>query len=157
MRGPANHILTATAATVFVAEMIFAQLLDFTAKVQTRGGDGFTTEPLSTSWWNMLMIETNPMDAQFFALLIFSIPILAFIVLSRSIIFKTLFSILFLDQAWRAGKVFMSSERLIDRNGCFACDVQFFGIVIVSLFCLLALFGLAAWRLARSARVGLAE
>jgi hypothetical protein len=154
MRGLVNHILTATAATVFVAELIFAQLLDFTALVQSRGGDGFKTEPLSSSWWNIL-IEKSPMDAQFFALLIFSIPILAFVVLSRSIIFKTLFSILFLDQAWHAGKVFMSAERLVDRNGCFACDVQFFGIMTVSLFCLLALFGLAAWRLARGARVGL--
>jgi hypothetical protein len=79
MRGLANHILTATAATVFVAAMIFAQLLDFTAKVQARGGDGFRTEPLSTSWWNVLN-ETNPMDAEFFTLLIFSIPILAFVV-----------------------------------------------------------------------------
>jgi hypothetical protein len=145
MRGLANHILTATAATVFVAELIFAQLLDFTALVQSRGGDGFKTEPLSSSWWNIL-IEKSPMDAQFFALLIFSIPILAFVVLSRSIIFKTLFSVLFLDQAWHAGKVFMSGERLVDRNGCFACDVQFSAIMIVSLFCLLALPGLAAWR-----------
>ncbi len=99
MRGLANHILTATAATVFVAAMIFAQLLDFTAKVQGRGGDGFRTEPLGSSWWNILN-ETNPMDAEFFSLLIFSIPILAFVVLSRSIIFKTLFSILFLALAW---------------------------------------------------------
>jgi hypothetical protein len=145
MRGLANHILTATAATVFLAEMIFAQLLDFTAKVQTRGGDGFKTEALSSSWWNIL-IEKSPMDAQFFALLIFSIPILAFVILSRSIIFKTLFSILFLDQAWHAGKVFMSGERLVDRNGCFACDVQFSAIMIASLLCLLALPALAAWR-----------
>jgi hypothetical protein len=123
MRGLANHILTATAATVFLAEMIFAQLLDFTAKVQTRGGDGFKTEALSSSWWNIL-IEKSPMDAQFFALLIFSIPILAFVILSRSIIFKTLFSILFLDQAWHAGKVFMSGERLVDRNGfCLRCPI----------------------------------
>jgi hypothetical protein len=154
MRGLANQILTATAATVFVAEMIFAHLLDFSALVQSRGGDGFKTEPLGSSWWNIL-IEKSPMDAQFFALLIFSIPILAFVILSRSMIFKSLFSILFIDQAWHAGKVFMSGERLIDRNGCFACDVQFFAIMIVSLFCLLALFGLAAWRLARGARVGL--
>ena len=146
MRGLANHILTATAATVFVAAMIFAQLLDFTAKVQARGGDGFKTEPLSTSWWNILN-ETNPMDAQFFALLIFSIPILAFVILSRSIIFKTLILILFLDLAWLAGKVFMSGERLVDRNGCFACEVPFSAIMIVSFLCLLALPFLAVWRL----------
>ena len=145
MRRLANHILTATAATVFVAELIFAQLLDFTALVQSRGGDGFRTEPLSSSWWNIL-IEKNPMDAQFFALLIFSIPILAFVALSRSIIFKTLFSILFLDLAWLTGKLFMSGERLVDRNGCLACEVPFSATMIVSLLCLLALPGLAAWR-----------
>jgi hypothetical protein len=151
MRGLANHILTATAATVFVAEMIFAQLLDFTAKVQVRGGDGFWTEPLGSSWWNIL-IETNPMDADFFALLIFSIPILAFVVLSRSIIFKTVFSILFLDQAWSAGNVFLSGERLVDRNGCSACFIQFSAIMVVSLFCLLAIPCFAGWRLAQDTR-----
>jgi hypothetical protein len=153
MRGLANHILTATAATVFVAAMIFAQLLDFTAKVQTRGGDGFKTEPLSSSWWNIL-IETNPMNADFYALLIFSIPILAFVVLSRSIIFKILFSILLLSLAWPTGKLFMSGERLVDRNGCDACLVPFSTIMIVSLLCLLALPFLAVWRLIQGTRVG---
>jgi hypothetical protein len=146
MRGLANHILTATAATVFLAEMIFAQLLDFTALVQSRGGDGFKTEPLSTSWWSILN-ETNPMDAEFFTLLIFSIPILTFVVLSRSIIFKTLFLILFLALAWPTGKLFMSGERLVDRNGCDACFVPYSTIMLVSLLCLLALPFLAVWRL----------
>jgi len=152
IRQIANHTLTVTAATAFVAQVIFAQLLDFGALVQTCCGDGFTTEPLSSSWCSIL-IEKNPFDAQFFALLVLSIPVLAFIILSRSIIIKVLLSILFIDQDWRASKILMSGDRLIDRNGCLACDVLFFSILMISVFCLLALGGLAAWR----ARKGLLE
>src|SRR5262245_33746810 len=50
----ANCILTATTATAFVVVVVFAQLLNFSALVQTCCGDGFKTEPFNGRWWSIL-------------------------------------------------------------------------------------------------------
>jgi hypothetical protein len=154
----ANWSLTIVAITGFVAQVVFVQLSDFDYLVQTCCGDGVRTEFLSSRWWSTL-IEKVPFRAtQIFDWLLLLIPILSFIALSRSIIAKVALSIVALSSARNAATIFFSQTgHTADRHGCVACFDYFLVDIVFSIICLLALFGLAAWRLTPRARVGLGE
>src|SRR5262245_44752322 len=117
-----NWLLTGGCVALFLSQMIFMQLSELDYLVQTCCGDGVRTELLSEQWWRTAIDRIPRLAGESILLAILAFPVIAVLIVSRSVLAKAALSMLFLVTALELGTVFIrQSGHAADRLGCVVC------------------------------------